>query len=137
MQAQIGRVGEFDQKLESWEQYAERLGHFLDANSIQDATKKRSVFLSVIGLTTYKLLASLIAPDKPGDKEYEELVKVLKEYHNPAPSEIVQRYKFHTRIRQPGESTTQFVAELRALAQYCNFGASLTDLLRDSHCMWN
>ena len=91
MQAQIGRVGEFDQKLESWEQYAERLGHFLDANSIQDATKKRSVFLSVIGLTTYKLLASLIAPDKPGDKEYEELVKVLKEYHNPAPSEIVQR----------------------------------------------
>ena len=90
MQAQIGRVGEFDQKLESWEQYAERLGHFLDANSIQDATKKRSVFLSVIGLTTYKLLASLIAPDKPGDKEYEELVKVLKEYHNPAPSEIVQ-----------------------------------------------
>ena len=38
---------------------------------------------------------------------------------------------FHTRIRQPGESTTQFVAELRALAQYCNFGASFTDLLRD------
>ena len=40
MQAQIGRVGEFDQNLESWEQYAERLGHFLHANGIQDVTKK-------------------------------------------------------------------------------------------------
>ena len=89
------------------------------------------MFLSVIGPTTYKLLASLIALDKQGDKNYEELVKVLKEHHNPTPSEIVKRYKFYTRIQQPGESTTQFVAELRALAQYCNFGASLTDLLRD------
>ena len=92
---------------------------------------KWSVFLSIIGPTTYKLLSSLIAPDKPGGKSYEDLVKVLKEHHNPIPSEIVQRYKFHTRIRKPEESTTQFVAELRALAQYCNFGASLTDLLRD------
>ena len=131
MQAQIAQVGEFDTKLESWEQYAEKLGHFLDANGIEDATKKRSVFLSVIGPTTYKVLASLIAPEKPGDKDYEELVKVLKEHHNCTLSDIVQRYKFHTRTRQPSESTTQFVAELRALAQYCNFGASLTDLLRD------
>ena len=89
------------------------------------------MFLSVIGPTTYKLLASLIAPDKLGNKEYKKLVKVLKEHHNPTLSEIVQRCKFHTRIRQTGESSTQFVAELRALAQYCNFGASFTDLLKD------
>ena len=62
----------------------------IDANSIQDSTKKSSVFLSVIGPTTYKLLSSLIVPDKPGDKDYEELVKVIKEHHNPNPSEIVQ-----------------------------------------------
>ena len=122
----IGRVGEFDPKLESWEQYSERFQHFLKANGIQDAAKKRSAFLSIIGLTTYKLLSSLITPDKPGGKSYEDLVKVLKEHHNPTPSEIIQRYKFHTRIRKPEESTNQFVAELRALAKYCNFGASLT-----------
>ena len=46
MQAQIGSVGEFDQKLKSWEQYAERLGHFLDANGIQGATKKVCVLIS-------------------------------------------------------------------------------------------
>ena len=46
----------------------------------------------------------MIAPDKPGEKSYEDLVKVLKEHHNPTPSEIVQRYKFHTRIRKPEES---------------------------------
>ena len=93
------------------------------------------MFLSIIGPTTYKLLSSMIAPDKPGEKSYEDLVKVLKEHHNPTPSEIVQRYKFHTRIRKPEESTTQFVVELRALAQYCNFGASLTDLLEIELCV--
>ena len=62
------------------------------------------MFLSIIGPTTYKLLSSMIAPDKPGEKSYEDLVKVLKEHRNPTPSEIVQRYKFHTRIRKPEES---------------------------------
>ena len=47
MQAQIERVGEFDTKLESLEQHAERRGYFLDANGIQDATKK--------GLCSYQL----------------------------------------------------------------------------------
>ena len=55
----------------------------------------------------------------------------LTEHYDRAPSEIVQRYKFHTRIRQPGKTITTFVAELRAIAQYCKFEDSLNDLLRD------
>ena len=47
----------------------------------------------MIGPKAYKLLGSLIV----GDKTYEELVKVMTQHHNPPPSEIVQRYKFHTR----------------------------------------
>jgi len=57
----LGRVGEFDSTVESWQQYVERLGHFLDANGINDGNKKRSVLLSVVGPATYKLLTSLIA----------------------------------------------------------------------------
>ena len=76
-------------------------------------------------------MSSIIAPEKPGDKTFDELVKVLTDHYNPAPSEIVQRYKFHTRIRQSGESITKFVAELRSIAKHCNFGNTLNDLLRD------
>lgn len=129
--ATLGTIGEFHEGREEWAQYAERLGHFLAANGITDGDRKRAVLLSVIGPKAYKLLRSLVAPDKPGDKPYADLVKVMTEHHNPQPSEIVQRYKFHTRMQAPGESVATFVAELRALGQTCGFGDTLEDMLRD------
>ena len=32
--ATIGRIQHFNQAVESWDQYAERMGHFFDANGI-------------------------------------------------------------------------------------------------------
>ena len=43
---------------------------FFEANGINDVSKKRSIFLSAIGPKAYQLLASLIAPEKPGVKTY-------------------------------------------------------------------
>ena len=70
----IGRVEEYDSSREEWGQYVERLGHFFAANGITDAGKKRSVFLSLVGPVTYKLLRSLVHPANPGEKTYNELV---------------------------------------------------------------
>ena len=53
------------------------------------------------------------------------------EHFTPAPSEIVERFKFHTRFRKPGESVTAFVSELCSIAKYCNFGDTLETMLRD------
>ena len=111
--------------------YVERLGHMFEANEITDAAKKRAIFLSVIGAGNYKLLSSLVAPAKPGDKSYSFLVDKLSEHFTPAPSEIVERFKFHTRFWKPGESVTAFVSELRSIAKYCNFGDTLETMLRD------
>jgi len=96
-----------------------------------ESWKKRAVFLSVIGASTYKLLSSLIAPDKPGDKEYTFLVDKLSEHFTPTPSEIVERFKFHSRFRKPGESVTVFVSEIHSIAKHCNFGDTLETMLRD------
>ena len=49
----------------------------------------------------------------------------------PPPSEIVQRYKFNSRAQKDGEPIAVYVSELRALAQYCNFGEKLEVMLRD------
>ncbi len=72
-----------------------------------------------------------MSPAKPGDKTFEELVALLQEHYNPKPSETVQRAKFHSRVRKQGETIADFVAELRALAEFCNFDASLNEMLRD------
>ena len=74
----------------------ERLDHFLVANNIVDGDKKRAFFLSVVGPKPYRKLTSLLSPEKPGEKSYHQLVEFLKKQYNPRPSEIMQRFKFHS-----------------------------------------
>ena len=127
----LGRVEEFDGDKQDWQQYVERLGHFFLANGITDAAKQQAVFLSVIGPATYKTLRNLVSPDKPGDKPYDALVEALSKHYKPKPSEIVERFKFHSRVRKAGESVATFVSELRCLSEFCNFGETLEDMIRD------
>ena len=117
MAAVFGKVGEFDVAREEWPQYVEWLGHFFEANRIEDKGKKRSIFLMMVGPTVFKLIHNLASPAKPGDKSCGDLVKLLTEHYRPTPSETFQRFKFHSRSRKPGESVANFVAELRALAE--------------------
>ncbi len=127
----VGTLGSFDSTVETWEQYAERMGHFFAANDITDGGRQRSILLSEVGPVTYTIISSLLSPEKPGAKSFSELVELLKTHFNPEPSEIVERFKFHTRIRQQNETVGQFVTELRAIARYCNFKDTLNEALRD------
>ena len=64
----LDSISEFDTGKEEWQQYAKRLDYSFAANEITDANKKRAVFLSVLGPSTYKLLTNLIAPAEPTTK---------------------------------------------------------------------
>ena len=129
--ALIGSLGEFDESRESWPQYAKRLTHFLVANGITTAAKKTSAFLAVIGPDTFKLLESLLSPENPEDKSFTELVETLTKHYSPEPSVIVERYKFYSRQRKPGESVATYISELRRLAKSCKFDGNLSEMLRD------
>ena len=117
----IGQPGAFDAAQESWTQYSERGEFFFQANGITDVSKKRATLLAIIGPSAYKLLRSLVAPTKPDEKTYDELVAAMAKHHNPAPSEIVQRYRFNSRSRKEGESVATYLSELRSLAEHCNY----------------
>lgn len=129
--ALIGSIGEFDESRETWPQYAKRLTHFLAANGITTAAKKTSAFLAVIGPDTFKLLESLLAPENPEDKSITELVDTLTKHYSPEPSVIMERYKFYSRQRKPGESVATYLSELRRLAKTCKFDGNLSEMLRD------
>ena len=55
----------------------------------------------------------------------------MKQHYNPKPSVIVQRYKFSCQFRKEGESVAQYLSELCALSELCEFGQSLANMPRD------
>ncbi|KAL6480987.1 hypothetical protein MHYP_G00090670 [Metynnis hypsauchen] len=131
MAAVIGSVAPFDNATQSWEEYSEMLDCFFEANDIKEPDRRRAVLLSVVGATTYSLLRNLVSPELPKAKTYDQLIAELKKHFNPTPSEIVQRFKFNSRIRKSGESIAEFVAELRKLALHCDYKDALSEMLRD------
>ena len=126
----IGQMQEFELEKEKVSTYLERLQMFIVANNIAD-DKKVPVLLSVVGGKTYALLNSLLAPEKPKDKTFDQLVDVLKNHFEPKPLVIVQWFHFHRRNQASGETVAEYVAELRRMATHCEFGSNLEEALRD------
>ena len=129
--ALFGRMDEFIAEKEDWEQYTLRLESFFKVNRVQDAEEKKALLFTVIGPVALRLLRSLIAPDRVENKTFKELMTAMKVHCCPKPSEVVQTFKFNTKVRQPGESVSTYVSQLRTLAEHCNFGEMLERMLRD------
>ena len=129
-QAHIGRTEEFDSASDDWTSYLERFEHYLKANKVSNDAR-RNALLACIGKQTYALLRALIAPAKPGEKSYRELVASLTAHLAPKPLLIAERYRFHKRDQKEGETIREYVACLQKMTERCEFGASLTDTLRD------
>ena len=121
---------EFDPKLESFENYVERLGHYFIAQGIEDGLKK-STFLSRCGPVVYDNLKNLCHPEKPDDLSYREIIKRLKEHYKPAPMLIFERYQFSKCFRSDGEKIADFAVRLRKLSTTCQFG----DFWESALCM--
>lgn len=143
----FGKIESFSGRNDDWELYVERLEIYFTANDLAEiplaqdgsnaglvqkrAEKRRAILLSAIGAETYSLLRNLVAPQKPSDISYTDLVSALKNHYQPTCSVTVERYKFHTRSKKPSESVPEFVSELKKLADKCAFGETLNDMLKD------
>lgn len=131
MATPVGNVGPYDSDSEDWTCYCERLEQFFVANDINDEDKRRAVLLSVCGSSVYQLVRNLLAPVKPSQKSFTELVQLVRNHFCPSPSVTVHRYNFNSRVQKEDETVSQFVAELRKTSEHCGFGDKLEDMLRD------
>ena len=88
-----------DAAKEKWSAYTERFEHYTYANGIDTKDEKKlvSVFLAIVGSSTYDLLRNLVAPKKPAEYKFKELVDVLQRHFEPAPLIIAERFHFHKR----------------------------------------
>ena len=80
--------------------------------------------------TTFKLIKSLASADLES-KSFDQLAAPVKNHYDLLLSPIVKRYQFNERKRAPNESIAAYLAACREIAQYCEFGESLPEMLRD------
>ena len=74
----IGKIDVFDETQESWETYyVERVQHFFAANDV-DEDHKVLTLLNLIESKTYSSLEDLLLPEKPDNKNFEEVVSTLQ-----------------------------------------------------------
>ena len=115
----------------SFTSYVDRVKIYFRANGVNEPDRQRDIFLTVIGSCCFDRVADLLAPQSPGDATFDALVDLLKTHYDPKPSKRVQRFHFNNRAQGPHESIAAYIAELRRLAQYCEFGTQLEDMLCD------
>ena len=126
-----GVVATFDPNKDDWCEYIERLEHYFSANDIASPAKRRAILLTAVGASTYRLIRTLVSPTQVSEVSFADIVDRAKAHFNPKPSPIVKRFEFNTRRQKENESIAVYVAELRKLAEYCEYGATLSDMLRD------
>lgn len=120
----IGTLTAFDSNAEDWGTYVERVELYCEANATENDTKV-AVLLSVMGAKMYGLLRSLLTPEKPADKSFQQIADIVNEHLNPKPLVIVERFRFHKRNQAKGESISEYIAKLHQLSEHCQFGAGL------------
>ena len=79
--AVYGNVGVFDEKVESFEDYRDRVDCFMSANYI-DQAKHTDLFLAIIGPDAFKLVKNLCGPAKLSSNTYDQLKNLMNNHYN-------------------------------------------------------
>ena len=119
--ATIGTIAPFQPETDRIELYLERVALCMAANNFPDE-RKVPALLSIMGGPIYEVLRSLLAPELPQAKSYDQLVVTLKQHFAPKPLVIAERFHFHRRGQRSEESISEYMAKLRKLSLHCEFG---------------
>ena len=78
-------------------------------------------FLTAAGKDTYALVKTLVFPQKPTDKSYNELKQALLQHLLPTNFQATERAAFHSLVRASNESIRNFILKIQQQAARCNF----------------
>ena len=129
------RFERFDKMGEEWEYYIQRfetelaLHGLLEGNAT--ANVRRNLLLSKIGSDAFKVVVDHYRPEDVATKTYVALKETLGKHFRKDTCILAERVKFTLRKRKDGETVTQFLSALRAIAGNCGYGNSLNERLRD------
>lgn len=125
----IGQIEHFN--LDDFECYIDRMAHLLKLNEIVDNASKISFLVSTGGADLYKVAKTLVAPKKPEEFKYDDLVKKLKTHFQRKTNVTAERFKFLNRNQLPEETIQDYIITIKGLANTCEYESFLDDALKD------
>ncbi|XP_062535399.1 uncharacterized protein LOC134204621 [Armigeres subalbatus] len=118
-------------KGQSFASWFKRLGYHFRINKVSDADKKDQMFL-LGGDYLFEVAQNLYLSENLLDEApLEEIVEKLKRRLDKSESALIQRFKFGSRVQQPGETASDFLFSLKLQAEYCNFKDDKQDRILD------
>ena len=84
-------IDAFDRHKMKWSRWVERLESAFVLFGVQDGVKLH-MLLHYMGGETYDILCDKLAPERPSQKTYAQLVETLQTHFNPEPLEILENF---------------------------------------------
>ncbi|XP_061714478.1 uncharacterized protein LOC133522999 isoform X2 [Cydia pomonella] len=126
----VGKVEPFDIHKGSWEAYKDRVEQYFVVNDVKE-DRKVPLLITLMGAEAYELLVTLCTPAKPSTLKYDQIQQLLADHLQPTPSVLAERYKFRQRKQTKSESVADYLADLKKLSRFCDFGTWLDESVRD------
>jgi len=109
----------------------ERMKCYFEANDITDDGKQWAISIVFVVLHVIHLSETWFTQKNLWEKPLNNGKRQCKLIQTRNCQRPVQRFKFSSQVRSPGESITMYMAALRQLAEHCNFSEHLKKMLRD------
>lgn len=101
--------------------YEDRLNQFFIINEVKPE-QKTAYFITLMGAEIYELLTTLVAPELPSTKSYDNLMEIMRTHFAPKRSKHAERYRFYMAVQNDDETISDYIVRLKTLARTCNFG---------------
>lgn len=102
-----------------------------EINEVTEDDGKRALLLSSIGIDTFSVICKLTAPSLPSTVAFNDLVTILKSHFITRPSYHRALCDFLQRKKKGNETVKAYYAELKQLAQKCDFGGEFDRRLKE------
>ena len=121
----VGCLEVFNPDKDDCQVWFEVFENYCMANDIKKDEIQKATCLTLIGTELYGQVKANIFLKKMSDIDLAEIKKQIESLVCPKPSLLTRRTLFRARIQKENESITQFVLELKKLADKCEFRNSL------------
>ena len=119
---------------EVWRKWDQKFRTYYTACELDKKAKgtQIAILLHTAGCEAQEIHKSFVFGSEEDAEKYDTVLAKFKEYCEPRKNIVFERYQFWTRNQMEGETVNQWLKELRARAERCEFGQeNVQSMIRD------